>query len=126
MLNPPHTAAVPQKLVHFNVKARFFLLLRSGAKLTEYRFDDARTRFWAKRLAKVMDGGIAEIKNGYRADAPRFWREILRVEKVPMDEMMPDEVREVVGDKASKCEVFAVRLGKLVHSPKIQGKGAAG
>lgn len=87
------------KILHLNLKKKYFNLILLGEKTTEYR---EIKEYWVKRLQN-KEYDVIRFQNGYSKDAPFFFAEYLGYE-------IENRTFEITG---KTIPVFAIKLGKI-------------
>lgn len=89
------------KILHLNLKKKYFEQILSGEKKFEYR---EIKKYWIKRLQKKKYD-LIEFKNGYSKDARKFYVEYLGYE-------IQTRKFEITGQNIN---VYAIKLGNIVN-----------
>lgn len=105
------------KILHLNLKRKWFDMIASGEKTEEYR---EMKPYWQSRLVKegywhfqvVKDFDIIRFRNGYGKDAPTMDVEFLGGEPADFGK------REWGGFEHKTARIFILKLGKIISSSK--------
>lgn len=91
----------PPKILHLNLKKKWFDTIFSGRKKEEYR---EVKPYWDKRLNRKYD--IICFRNGYAKDAPEMLVELERIQRG----------LGIVEWGAPQKQVYILRLGKILDA----------
>ena len=110
--------AVDVRILHLNVKKKWFDMIKSGEKKEEYRQDKlywkirfVKEGYWLTQTCKVFD--VVRFKNGYGKNAPWFDVECKGISIEDISAIKPEWFGNIQDYQGLR--VFVIRLGHIIN-----------